>query len=638
MIRKTHLDVAGFDEAAKNFETKASGVTDALVKAKMVGRNADGTPLEPGATNYKADPDGLATPLQSHVRRANPRMQGELKRENPRLLRRGFSYGPYLDEGSAPDADRGQFFIAYNANISEQFEVIQRWISGGNGTGIASWHGDPLLAPKRPEGIRNFRFVHDKELVNVNLPSKPIGTLQWGLYAFTPAREGLKLLAELVDQRTQQMSSAKGDETAATCPFKAANIDLDDSADAWKLMLENADDEHRPVREALWANIRQNPDGLKTNYATLIGTKQGVSDLLNDDGSTYSASTYRARMKDTVGEQYLGYDDAAEHAAECSVLNAFLDGLDPFDMFNKSFETAKAILTALPEQTQSTLKDGRTPDADVKLLGRRLESEAFIFDTIAQLCVDWFGIPKDDLLIGGAEDLNNPLPHCPRDILPASLYVFGPRPTPYLTQHAQDRSPRVLKAVADFVSSGAPGVDGDLLHHMRAVQAQDKSGLWTDKKTAEFMTGACFGFAGPVSGSFRSVLYDWIKEENLWRLHQRFHAYFQRSGGNMKATIANVLRPAILNSMCERPVPDLLYRTKAKEDDLCVFSIRSAIADGGDPEMFLFGGDYEADPNAGPRHKCPGKSMAMSVMAGAFAAVFEYEQIQPEGPLSLWLK
>ena len=137
------------------------------------------------------------------------------------------------------------------------------------------------------------------------------------------------------------------------------------------------------------------------------------------------------------------------------------------------------------------------------------------------------------------------------------------------------------------------------------------------------------------------MLYDWIKEESLWRLHQRFHTHCGENGGSLKQAAAEVLRPAILASMSQRPIPDLLYRTKAKGDDagdFCVFSIRSAIADGGDPEMYLFGGDYEADPNTGPRHKCPGKSMAMSVMSGAFAAIFEHTLIQPEGPLSLWLK
>ncbi len=636
VIRKTHLDVARFDETAKNFDTDAKDVDEDLVKAKMVGRNADGTALQAGAKDYESDPDGLLTPLQSHVRRANPRMQGDLKPENPRILRRGYSYGPYLDEEPDPNVDRGQFFIAYNASIPEQFEVIQRWISGGNGTGIASWHGDPLLAPKRPEGIRNFRFVHNKSLVNVDLGNKPIGTLQWGLYAFSPARDGLKRLAELAAQRSQSHLAGLGDKDGP-----ALSLQPSDDSDAWKLVLENADDETRAKREALWAEIRQEKEGLDTGYGVLVGSEDGVAKVLNDDGSTYSVCTYLDRMKDTVGPQYLGVDDPAEHAAESSVLNAFLGTLSNADMFDQTYSVASKFLQNLPEQTQSREDDGQNNAESAKMLGRRFESEQFILDTIAELSVRWFGLPRDHLLIGGPEDLNNPLPHCPRDVLPASFYVFGAHPTPHLTDYAKDRTPRVRKAIEGFVSSQASGETGDLLHFMRDVQKDDQTNRWTDQKIAEFMAGACFGFAGPVSGSFRSVLYDWIKDEQLWRLHQRFHGLLQQAGCGVREAADIVLRPAIIESMGKRPIPDLLYRTIKQGKDtgkFCAFSLRSAIADGGDPETYLFGGDYDADPYGGPKHKCPGKSMGLAVIMGGLAAIFEYSKLQPEGPLSLWLQ
>ena len=35
-------------------------------------------------------------------------------------------------------------FIAYNASIAEQYEVIQRWLNRGNSTDVASAQNDPL--------------------------------------------------------------------------------------------------------------------------------------------------------------------------------------------------------------------------------------------------------------------------------------------------------------------------------------------------------------------------------------------------------------------------------------------------------------------------------------------------------------
>ena len=87
--------------------------------------------------------NGDKCPLQSHVRRVYPRNQGA-KVPDPRILRRGFLYGPSREDKQSQD-DRGLIFMAYNASIAEQFEVIQRWVSGGNSTNIMSAQHDPFL-------------------------------------------------------------------------------------------------------------------------------------------------------------------------------------------------------------------------------------------------------------------------------------------------------------------------------------------------------------------------------------------------------------------------------------------------------------------------------------------------------------
>lgn len=50
----------------------------------------------------------------------------------PRIVRWGMSYGPMHTPGKDDDhEDRGLLFMAYSSDISEQFEVIQRWLTGG---------------------------------------------------------------------------------------------------------------------------------------------------------------------------------------------------------------------------------------------------------------------------------------------------------------------------------------------------------------------------------------------------------------------------------------------------------------------------------------------------------------------------
>ena len=160
---------------------------------------------------------------------------------------------------------------------------------------------------------------------------------------------------------------------------------------------------------------------------------------------------------------------------------------------------------------------------------------------------------------------------------------------------------------------------------------------------AEYIAGTCFGFAGPVTGSFRSVLYDWVKSERLWRIQQR---YLSIANGGDAAQAHQLLQKEIIRSMAERPIPDLLHRkavkgTKVgdvtvKPGDKIVFSLRSAIDGGGDAEELLFGGDYAQAKR--PMHSCPGKQMGIQTLVACFAAILDRGQLVAEGPLTLRLK
>ncbi len=127
-------------------------------------RKSTGAPLdgrkESDLPDYGRDPQGLLTPLDSHIRRANPRTAGT---EDSVLLRRSYN----LDRGLTPDGtlDVGLVFCCYQRDIARQFATVQKRLEGerfadfstttGGGyflalpgvSGASDWYGSTLLAP-----------------------------------------------------------------------------------------------------------------------------------------------------------------------------------------------------------------------------------------------------------------------------------------------------------------------------------------------------------------------------------------------------------------------------------------------------------------------------------------------------------
>jgi deferrochelatase/peroxidase EfeB len=83
------------------------------------GAPMDGN-LETDIPNFGADPDGKITPLDSHIRKANPRTP---ETDNERIVRRSYNY----DLGADPNGNMqaGHIFVAYQQDIQRQFEAIQ---------------------------------------------------------------------------------------------------------------------------------------------------------------------------------------------------------------------------------------------------------------------------------------------------------------------------------------------------------------------------------------------------------------------------------------------------------------------------------------------------------------------------------
>lgn len=96
----------------------------------LIGRKKDtGAPLdgevETDVPDFEADPDGEITPLDAHIRLANPRTE---ETADQLLLRRGFSFSRGFDGNG--QLDQGLAFVSFQKSIERQFLPVQERLAG----------------------------------------------------------------------------------------------------------------------------------------------------------------------------------------------------------------------------------------------------------------------------------------------------------------------------------------------------------------------------------------------------------------------------------------------------------------------------------------------------------------------------
>jgi len=75
--------------------------------------------------DFARDPDGALTPLDSHIRLANPRTP---ETEENRILRRPFNYSNGVTKSG--QLDQGLLFVRYQADLEKGFIAVQRRLDG----------------------------------------------------------------------------------------------------------------------------------------------------------------------------------------------------------------------------------------------------------------------------------------------------------------------------------------------------------------------------------------------------------------------------------------------------------------------------------------------------------------------------
>jgi Dyp-type peroxidase family len=213
------------------------------VAARLVGRKRDGDPLIEAAAGSSAaapppsaasasqptgapahpsglprprndflynfeDRLGLACPIGSHIRRANPRdslgpdpdTALRLSKMH-RIIRRGRLYGKRIfdressvgDEapGERASDSRGLYFIALNADIAGQFEMIQHtWLNGTHFAGLFD-EADPM---GHYPGHEDCLTIQHRP-INMRISAPKFITVRGGAYFFLPGIAALRSLA-----------------------------------------------------------------------------------------------------------------------------------------------------------------------------------------------------------------------------------------------------------------------------------------------------------------------------------------------------------------------------------------------------------------------------------------------------------
>lgn len=613
-----------------------------LVAARLMGRSLDGQPAvdlghasHSNRFNYDLDTVGSGCPFAAHVRRANPRTRDDQGVPDvPRLLRRGMSYGPRWSPGD-DTAERGLFFMAYVGSIAEQFEVVQRWLAGGNSTGVASTHSDPLLGVPQAGRPRQLQWLDEQgQVQRVDLGEQPLTTLRWGLYLFVPSIEGLRHIAAgpaaAPDPRPQPLTGE---------PYDPRNP----AFDAWRRVVQDADQ-----RDTLWRRVRDSGGQLQTAYGLLVAGKDPVLDILRDDGQRYTVRGYGRRFGDSVGPGYLGMDRVGDHAghderAEASGINAAIVAIDEATAFEAAARHTRARLQALaaglPAPPPGTPK---VVSVDVLDLGEQV---------LARLCTEWFGVPDGThLKAGGTAAQAEPPPRCPRDLVDVARYIFGPHPSVGVSAEGRARGQAIQAATLAWQQQqlGPDGQGQPPAPLPRLAQAVHQGlGHLGLPVVADTLAGILLGFTPSVFGNYSNLMRAWIDRgtdgaRTLWDLQ----AMLLQAGAPIRGYEAanEVLRPALIAQMRSCPIPTSVWRevagtpvqdvttgtgvpgdpTGESEPAKIVIGLHGVMQDPDAPELLMWGGAWrgaEGYEDLKTLHACPGHGLSTGVLMGIVSAL-----------------
>jgi hypothetical protein len=614
-------------EALDNFVcvTKAAypDLDDDDITAALVGRSRDGKPLITAAGggqndfDYEHDRGGDQCPLASHIRRANPRVpfQG---RPAPRILRRGMSYGPAYVSGENPQKPRGIMFMACCASIAEQYEVIQRWLNGGNSTRLPSAQNDPLTGISRDSQPRTFRFfsgdmARPDRLRRASIPHPSFTKLEWGAYFFFPAHAALRELAKATCETLAPVPNVKTGnqliEELARLPEPAREAEwkrlledflskdpaeLAESPDVWGAIRSTEEGGHHGIYRVpgpIASDFFDAPESARRRKPSvfLVGSRRLIDKVFASrasDGKIAFSSEEQYERLDTSGIiNYVAMDPGKTYREEARETNEIVWDVSQ-DHADQAFLAGYGCAEGVLNGIKRTVASLPVPPKSFKIdLGRE-----FLMPALGLLTNGWFGIPDalspadaGEFELGewgwkkpsttGAPGPGERRPRCPGDFLATSRYAFYPRPGPEIIakgiEHGEAIRAASLRLVERWYQNQRfPGV---LTSEIAAKIVQTGAEAELDL-LARNVIGNMIGMLPPMNGALRGILHEWLKEKTLWQ----YQAGWRRARLRLKPgerwpswrLARDELGEPISRAMCRRPAPDLLYRTVVRKTRL----------------------------------------------------------------------
>ncbi|MCU0346750.1 MAG: hypothetical protein MUC59_07390 [Saprospiraceae bacterium] len=229
---KLEQDVVAFNGMVDAVATAAGTTDKELAAAYILGRFRNGDPVtlhgkanayaqshptndfdynsyvkanNGNRTEYLHDENGSRCPMHAHIRKANPRLEGQ--ENNMQIVRRGILYDDRIgikkstqwQPDDAPSTGAGMLFMSFQSSLDKQFEyVMNQWIFNANNGRATTVSGVDMLVGAK-DGINPDRWYvptkwnssnpNDKALVELK---QGCIRLKGGAYFFAPSLSFLK--------------------------------------------------------------------------------------------------------------------------------------------------------------------------------------------------------------------------------------------------------------------------------------------------------------------------------------------------------------------------------------------------------------------------------------------------------------
>lgn len=559
--------------------------------------------------DYSKDKDGQRVRLDAHVRRVNPRTHGV-----PRIVRRSFTYEPADRDAPKQSGDTGHMFLAYNASPAQQFEVLQRWINGGNSTGLSSRQIDPVAGQ-----------------LTTGKTAPPV-TLRWGMYLFVPSHAALTFLSEVAFPRVPADEEAEqrhrllreGEERWLVRRGRAliARLDAETDPDAarasWKQLFEEAV-WNRDAR-AVWAAIRRSGKPKQTPYGLLLGTAHDVDQVLRDRGTSYSTNEYRVRLRECSIDFYLGMDEqpSFEPPSGCPVSRNY----------RRLAIANEAIRSKFPQEPALFLEARGHAQAYLHAVAGNFDLKDVAREVVSQIANTYVGLPP--LPDAAARRLF--LDH----FINLTRYMSFPYPEAWLRAKAIDAG----KALHDQYNELRLHLGGAYTEVAKAyfpgVDPPYTEPQFADIRNA--LIGANIGFVPPAVSMIVGVLHRWLQNGDL----ENQPALDSNVLETVKKRYAQLL-PALIRDLSQDPTFTTIYRVStgtnpaAPAGSFVVVGAQSAFDDATQgyvhpddptkPYEWIFGGQYKR-----AAHACPFATYSLEVIAGTVQGMVDYLTRALQGP------